>query len=70
MIENASLGMDMHESMKRNGLRKEAGKITCEEENEIKEMKGEGVDQVNHEEVLRMDYLLRDGFVGYLRDMK
>jgi hypothetical protein len=66
MIENPSLGMDrhvalrMHESIKRNGLRKEAGKIICKEENEIKEIKEEGVDQVNYEEVLRMDYLLRE----------
>jgi hypothetical protein len=75
MIEKASLGMDrhvalrMHESIKRNGLRKEAGKIICKEENEIKEIKEEGVDQVNYEEVLRMDYLLRDGFLGYLSDI-
>jgi len=75
MIENPSLGMDrhvalrMHESIKRNGLRKEAGKIICKEENEIKEIKEEGVDQVNYEEVLRMDYLLRDGFLGYLSDI-
>jgi hypothetical protein len=60
------VALTMHESMKRNGLRKEAGKIICKEENEIKEIKEEGVDQVNYEEVLRMDYLLRDGFVGYL----
>jgi len=75
MIENPSLGMDrhvalrMHESIKRNGLRKEAGKIICKEENEIKEIKEEGVDQVNYEEVLRMDYLLRDSFGGYLSDI-
>jgi hypothetical protein len=50
-------------------LRKEAGKIICKEENEIKEIKEEGVDQVNYEEVLRMDYLLRDGFLGYLSDI-
>jgi hypothetical protein len=41
-------------------LRKEAGKIICKEENEIKEIKEEGADQVNYEEVLRMDYLLRE----------
>jgi hypothetical protein len=61
----------MYESMKRHGLREEAGKVVGKEENEIEEIKEGGVDRVRRksEDLMGMDYLLRDGFVSYLRDM-
>lgn len=76
-IANASpetarhVALRMYESMKRHGLREEAGKVVGKEENEIEEIKEGGVDRVRRksEDLMGMDYLLRDGFVSYLRDM-
>jgi hypothetical protein len=76
-IANASpetarhVALRMYESMKRHGLREEARKVVGKEENEIEEIKEGGVDRVRRksEDLMGMDYLLRDGFVSYLRDM-
>ncbi|KAJ4836594.1 hypothetical protein Tsubulata_030481, partial [Turnera subulata] len=75
-IENASpetarqVALRMYESMKRHGLRGEAGRVMDkEDDSEIREVK-EGVDEDRRsEELMGMEYLLRDGFVSYLRDM-
>lgn len=77
-IEKASpktardVALRMYESMKRHGLREEAGKALFE----IEEMEEEDEDEngvtmkkKKSEELLGMDYLLKDGFVSYLRDM-
>lgn len=61
-----SFALRMYESMKKHGLREEAEKAVGREE--IKEEGGEGVGRKS-EELLGMEYLLRDGFVSYLRDM-
>lgn len=83
-IEKASpktarnVALRMYESMKRHGLREEAGKALFEIE-EMEEEKDDesGVmmrkknkeEEKNSEELLGMDYLMKDGFVSYLRDM-
>ncbi|XP_021692482.2 ABC transporter G family member 37 [Hevea brasiliensis] len=70
-IEKASperarnFALRMYESMKKHGLREEAEKAIGREE--IKEEGGE-VGRKS-EELLGMEYLLKDGFVSYLRDM-
>jgi len=61
----------IYESLKRHWLRDEAGKAFGREAAEIEEVKGEEVDGdgKKNEELLGMEYILRDGFVSYLRDM-
>lgn len=80
-IENGSpkttrrVAMRLYESMKRRGLREEAreaikreeqggdgGKVEGEEEDDDEEKK-------KREELMGMEYLMKDGFVSYLRDM-
>lgn len=80
-IENGSLettrrvAIRLYESMKRRGLREEAreairreehggngGKVEGEEEEDDEERK-------KREELMGMEYLMKDGFVSYLRDM-
>ncbi|KAL3725770.1 hypothetical protein ACJRO7_030751 [Eucalyptus globulus] len=66
----------MYKSLKRHGLRSEARRaFTREVEgdviSEVEEIKNEGDEGVRRksEELLGMEYLLKDGFVSYLRDM-
>ena len=67
--------MRLYESMKRRGLREEAreaikreeqggdgGKVEGEEEDDDEEKK-------KREELMGMEFLMKDGFVSYLRDM-
>ncbi len=76
-IDNASpeaarhVALRMYNSLKRHGLQVEAGKAFEREGTEIEEMKEDEVDWVRKksEELLGMEYMLRDGFVSYLRDM-
>ncbi|KAF8401251.1 hypothetical protein HHK36_012183 [Tetracentron sinense] len=75
-IESASpettkyIALRMYESMKRHGLRDEANKAFRREEIEIEEVKeGEVEVTKKSEELMGMEYLLKDGFVSYLRDM-
>nr|POE57786.1 hypothetical protein CFP56_14040 [Quercus suber] len=74
-IENASPETARHVALrmylKRHGLQVEAGKAVEIESTEIEEIKEEEVDRVEKksEELLGMEYKLRDGFVSYLRDM-
>ncbi|WCJ26876.1 ABC transporter G family member 36 [Euphorbia peplus] len=71
-IENASaetarnVALRMYESMKRHGLREEASKAMGDKDSDGMEMLEDGR---KTEELLGMEYLLRDGFVSYLRDM-
>ena len=61
----------MYKSLKKHGLQVEAGKAVEIESSEIEEIKEEEVDGIDKksEELLGMEYMLRDGFVSYLRDM-
>lgn len=76
-IENASpetarhVALRMYKSLKRHGLQDEVGKAFERESTEIEEPEEEAVDgaRKKREELLGMEYMLRDGFVSYLRDM-
>ncbi|KAF8043114.1 hypothetical protein BT93_A1456 [Corymbia citriodora subsp. variegata] len=77
-IESASLetarhvALRMYESLKRHGLRSEARRAFAREvEGDVEEIKNEVDEDVRRksEELLGMEYLLKDGFVSYLRDM-
>ncbi|XP_059654383.1 ABC transporter G family member 39-like [Cornus florida] len=76
-IENASpetaryVALRMYKSLKRHGLRDEVGRAF--ETTEVEEVK-DGGGEVNgvrkkSEELMGMEYLLKDGFVSYLRDV-
>lgn len=78
-LENASPGtarqiaLRMYDSMKRHGLRDEASKALSQNDNHdhdhgIQILTDNGV-RKRSEELMGMDYLLKDGFVSYLRDM-
>lgn len=77
-IENASpetarhAALRMYESLKRHGLRSEAGRAFAREaEGDVEEIRNEGDEGVRKkaEELMGMEYLLKNGFVSYLRDM-
>ncbi|KAJ0078484.1 hypothetical protein Patl1_23940 [Pistacia atlantica] len=76
-IEKASpktardVALRMYQSMKRHGLREEAAKalFEIEEMEEQEDENGVIMKKKKSEELLGMDYLLKDGFVSYLRDM-
>lgn len=77
-IETASPGtakviaLEMYESMKKHGLRDEIGKVFQQNRPEHQECDAEDASNQSgkkSEELLGMDYLLRDGFVSYLRDV-
>ncbi|KAI8027101.1 ABC transporter G family member 38 [Camellia lanceoleosa] len=78
-IESASpemarhVAMRMYESLKRHGLRDEAGRAFRREsdggEIELEEVKEGGEVRKKSEDLLGMEYLLKDGFVSYLRDV-
>ena len=79
-IENASpetarhVALRMYESMKRHGLTGEASEALRRDGGgggmtEEKMVEGEGEVRKKSEELMGMDYLLKDGFVSYLRDV-
>lgn len=76
-IETASPGtakviaLEMYERMKKHGLRDEIGKAFLQNRTEHQEYEEDASNQSRRksEELLGMDYLLRDGFVSYLRDV-
>ncbi|GMP39866.1 hypothetical protein CsSME_00010542 [Camellia sinensis var. sinensis] len=78
-IESASpetarhVAMRMYESLKRHGLRDEAGRAFRRERDdgdiELEEVKEGGEVRKKSEDLLGMEYLLKDGFVSYLRDV-
>lgn len=76
-IETASPGtakviaLEMYERMKKHGLRDEIGKAFLQNRPEYHEYEEDVSNQSRRksEELLGMDYLLRDGFVSYLRDV-
>ncbi|CAL1407763.1 unnamed protein product [Linum trigynum] len=71
-IENASpttarhVAMRMYQSMKKHGLREEATRVVAQDEEEYSTELGR---KSESQELLGMEYMLRDGFVNYLRDM-
>ncbi|PON69613.1 ABC transporter, G [Parasponia andersonii] len=80
-LEKASPGttrqiaLRMYDSMKRNGLSDEASKALSQKDEHnddhdygIQVVTDDGV-RKRREELMGMDYLLKDGFVSYLRDM-
>ena len=72
-IENASpettwqVALRMYKGLKRHGLQVEAGKVVEIESTEIEEIKEEEVDGIGKksEELLGMEYMLRDDFVSF-----
>lgn len=79
-IENGSpettrrVAMRLYESMKKRGLREEAREAIKREEHGGDRGKLEGEEEDDEErkkreELMGMEYLLKDGFVSYLRDM-
>ncbi|KAL3515901.1 hypothetical protein ACH5RR_022803 [Cinchona calisaya] len=76
-IQNASPGtaknmaLKMCQSLKRHGLRDEIGKAFTRDEMENKEIRPDEAEEARRksEELLGMEYLMRDGFVSYLRDV-
>ncbi|XP_057493189.1 ABC transporter G family member 31-like [Actinidia eriantha] len=75
-IESASpdtarnVALRMYESLKRHGLREEVGRAFTREIEEVKggEVNDNGVRRKS-EDLMGMEYLLKDGFVSYLRDV-
>ncbi|CAI0552006.1 unnamed protein product [Linum tenue] len=71
-IENASpttarhVAMRMYQSMKKHGLREEATRVVAQDDEEYSTELGR---KSESQELLGMEYMLRDGFVNYLRDM-
>lgn len=75
-IQNASpdtarqFALRMYDSLKRHGLRREVERVLAREDGQIEEIKdGEDATGKENDELLGMEYLLKDGFVSYLRDM-
>lgn len=78
-IENASpvtakiLALKMYQSLKKHGLRDEIGQAFARDKTEsVEEIIRAGEDEEarrKSEELLGMEYLMRDGFVSYLRDV-
>ncbi|CAK9181178.1 unnamed protein product [Ilex paraguariensis] len=76
-IESASpetarhIAMRMYKSLRRHGLKDEVGQAFTRDEPEIEEVKEDDATGMRKksEELMGMEYLLRDGFVSYLRDV-
>ncbi|KAK2977191.1 hypothetical protein RJ640_008816 [Escallonia rubra] len=77
-LENASpetaryVALRMYQSLKRHGLKDEVGKAFTRDGAEIEEVReGHAGNDISKksEELMGMQYLMRDGFVSYLRDV-
>ncbi|XP_027158635.1 ABC transporter G family member 40-like [Coffea eugenioides] len=74
-IQNASPGtaksiaFNMYQSLKQHGLRDEIGRAFTRDRSENEEIRSAEEDSRRGEELLGMEYILRDGFVSYLRDV-
>lgn len=74
-IQNASPGtaksiaLNMYRSLKQHGLRDEIGRAFTRDRSENEEIRSAEEDSRRNEELLGMEYVLREGFVSYLRDV-